>query len=101
MLQQVKQKALERLERECQEKQRGTLFSWLRETLAAPVGAIPRPAGIEALKMTDQALKVVEKRLRKRLHEIAREELAASGTPPDEIEARLRGLFGIRAPPQC
>jgi len=96
-----KQKALERLERECQEKQRGTLFSWLRETLAAPPGEVPPPAGVAALKMTDQALRVVEKRLRKRLLEIAREELAACGTPPGELEARLADLSGIRAPPQC
>ena len=100
-MQQVMQKALERLERECQEKQRGTLFAWLRETLAAAPGAVPPPAGIAALKMTDQALGVVEKRLRKRLLEIAREELAASGAPPEELEARLAGLFGIRVPPQC
>jgi len=101
MLQQVKQNALERLERECQEKQRGTLFAWLRETLAAPPGTIDPPAGVAALKMTDQALKVVEKRLRKRLLELAREELAAAGTAPEELEARLADLFGIRAPPRC
>lgn len=89
----VLERALAKLEDESRARGREELFAALRPCLAG-AGDAPTYAELSTqLGVTEGALKVALHRLRKRMGELTRAEVAQTLADPSEIDDELRGLF--------
>ena len=72
---------------------KGPLFDRLRPTLLGDSDAAAYATVAAELGMTEGAVKVAAHRLRGRLREIIREEIAATVSDPAEVDDEIRDLF--------
>jgi RNA polymerase sigma-70 factor (ECF subfamily) len=88
---------LNRLERECQQDDKGALFAALKQTLLGRGESQPYAELALKLGMSETALKVVVHRLRKRYRELIRDEIANTLDDPADLEDEMRCLFRVLA----
>lgn len=68
------------------------LFAHLKGCLTGEKNTETYTAIAQRLNMTEGALKMTMQRMRHRYRELLREEIAQTGTNPDEVEPELRAL---------
>lgn len=89
-------RAIGRLEHEYRDRGRGAVFEALEDTLAG--GAVASYAQkAAALGMTESAVKVGVHRLRARLRELLREEVAQTVREQEDVDDELKRLFAALA----
>jgi RNA polymerase sigma-70 factor (ECF subfamily) len=97
--QSVLERALERLAQEQERIGRSAHFDALLPALSEQHDAEPHAAVAQRLGVSENALKVALHRLRKRLGELVRDEVAATLSDPSELDDELGRLFeALRSP---
>lgn len=92
-------RARARLAEECAERGRGNLLEMLEETLDGTVGERSHAERAELLGLSEGAVKVAAHRLRKRLGELIREEVAQTLDGVDGVGAEITLLLRALAEP--
>jgi RNA polymerase sigma-70 factor (ECF subfamily) len=86
-------RALDRLERGMADRGKGPLFNRLKPALLGDSDAVAYARAAAELGMTEGAVKVAAHRLRGRLRDLIREEVAATVSDPAQIDDEIRDLF--------
>ncbi len=88
---------MKRLEEEYVSTGRAKLFQALRGLLVKEASALPYAEVAAGLRLTEAAVKMAVHRLRGRYREILKEEIAATVSSPEEVEAEIQHLFSAFA----
>lgn len=91
----VVDRALGRLERDAAERGRGDEFRLLRGYLTGETSKIPYSQVAAKLEVSESAVKSAVRRLRKRLGQVMRDEIAHTVSDPDEIDDEMRHLLKV------
>lgn len=91
-------RALARLDDEYRERGRGRLFAALRVTLTSTHTGETYAEKALALGVSESAIKVAVHRLRRRMGELVRDEIAQTVATPADVEQELQHLFEALAP---
>jgi RNA polymerase sigma factor (sigma-70 family) len=86
-------RALDRLERRMADRGKGSLFDRLKPALLGDSDAVPYAQVASEFGMTEGAVKVAAHRLRERLGDLIREEIAVTVADPAQIDDEIRDLF--------
>ncbi len=89
----VVREAVSRLEQEMQRSGKQAQFSRLKPWLTGDGPESPYSTLAEDLGMTEKALRVTIHRLRRRLGQLLREEVASTLSDPAQLDAEMRSLF--------
>jgi RNA polymerase sigma-70 factor (ECF subfamily) len=89
----VLDRAIDRLERTMTGQGKGPLFDRLKAALLGAEDAVGYARVAAELGLTEGAVKVAAHRMRSRLRELIREEVARTVADPSEIEEEIRDLF--------
>lgn len=88
-------RALDRLRAECMSKRRNQLFEELHDFITGEKGPVSYAEVGGRLGISLSAVKSAILRLRRRYHELVREEVAHTVCKPDEVEPELRYLIQL------
>jgi len=94
----VLDRAIDRLERTMTGQGKGPLFDRLKAALLGAEDGLGYARVAEELGLTEGAVKVAAHRMRSRLRELIREEVARTVADPSEIEEEIRDLFSALGP---
>lgn len=89
----VLDRAMARLEEECDADGHSGRFAVLRIFLDGDRGELPLAEAAERLELSMPALKSAVHRLRRRMAEMVRDEIRETVQSPEDVEAELRALF--------
>lgn len=89
----ILERALERLGEEYRARGRGPLFEALRETLTGQETSVTYADHARALGVSESAIKVTVHRLRARMRELVRDEIAQTVASEADIDDELQHLF--------
>ena len=91
----ILEQAMERLRAECGTNPNGGSFEELRPFVTGEQGPVSYAAAAARLGMSLSAVKSAIFRLRRRYHELVREEVAHTVADPQEVEAELRHMLTV------
>mgnify|MGYP006297318381 FL=1 len=89
----VIERAMDALEQEYVETGKGELFRLLNDHITAEPEAGFYRHSADRLEMSEGALRVAAHRLRRRLRELIRSEIAETVATPEQLDEEIRDLF--------